>query len=75
MQVPYNQLADALRAVDGALDTVVREEDRLIGILNSKQASPDERFQALADCLAMTQQLQITLAEAESECEPARKLR
>jgi hypothetical protein len=72
VQLLHNQLVAALQSIDVVLDTVVREEDRLIAILNSNHVSSEERFQALLDCVALTQSLQKILVEVESRKEPVR---
>ena len=49
MPSPRNTSTDAARAINVAIGLVEQQEERLRDILESKQATPDEKFAALVD--------------------------
>lgn len=67
MRSPRNISVSAERAVNVALRLVEEHELRLRDILESEQAAPDEKFQALVDLVHLTGILVREAAEAEAE--------
>lgn len=49
MSSPRNTSVSAARVVNVAIDPVEQQKERLRGILESKQATPDEKFAAIVD--------------------------
>jgi len=64
---PRNTLVYAARAIDVALDLADQQEQRLRVILESKQATPDEKFQALVDLARLAGIVLHAAVEGEAE--------
>jgi len=67
MPSPRNTSISAARAIDVALGLADQEEQRLCTIIESKQATPDERFQALVDLARLAGIVLHAAAEGEAE--------
>jgi hypothetical protein len=66
MPSPRNTSVSAQRAVNVALNLAEQHEQRLRAILESEQASPERKFQALVDLAYLTGILVREAAEAEA---------
>ena len=49
MPSPRNASVSATRAINVAISLVEQQEERLRAVIESKQATPDEKFAALVD--------------------------
>jgi hypothetical protein len=67
MSSPRNTSVSAARAIDVALGLADQQEQRLCAIIESKQATPDEKFQALVDLARLAGIVLHTAAEGEAE--------
>ena len=65
MSSPRNTSVSAARANNVAIDLVQQKEKRLRGILESKQAAPDEKFAAIVDLARLAGIVLRKRAEAE----------
>jgi len=64
MPSPRNTSASA-RAINVALDLVEQQQERLRAIIESKQSTPKEKFEALVDLALLAGILLHEMAEAE----------
>jgi hypothetical protein len=64
MPSPRNTSVCAARAIELALGLVEQREQRLRGIIESEQTTPDEKFEALIDLARLTGILLHEMAEA-----------
>jgi hypothetical protein len=66
MPSPRNTSASASRAINVAIGLVEQQEERLRAIIDSKQATPEEKFTALVDLAHLAGILLHEVAEAEA---------
>jgi hypothetical protein len=67
MPSPRNTSVSAARAINVALDLADQQEQRLCAIIESKQATSDEKFQALVDLAHLAGIVLHAAAEGEAE--------
>ena len=65
MSSPSNTSVSAARVVNVAIDLVEQQKERLRGILESKQATPDEKFAAIVELARLAGIVLRDRAEAE----------
>jgi hypothetical protein len=65
MPSPRNTSVTAARAINVAISLVEKQEERLRVIIDSQQATPDEKFAALVDLARLADILLRETAEAE----------
>ena len=65
MSFPAIASVSAARVINVAIDPVEQQEKRLRGILESKQATPDEKFAAIVDLARLAGIVLRKRAEAE----------
>jgi hypothetical protein len=65
MNSPRNTSASAARLINAAIDLVEQKEDALRATIESKQATPDEKFAALVELARLAGILLHEVAEAE----------
>jgi hypothetical protein len=66
MPSPRNMSVSATRAINVAIGLVEQQEERLRAIVESKQATPEEKFTALVDLAHLACILMHEVAEAEA---------
>jgi predicted nucleotidyltransferase len=66
MPSPGNTAVYAVRAIDVALGLVEQQEERLRAIIESKQSSPQEKFEALVDLAHLAGILLHEMGESEA---------
>jgi hypothetical protein len=66
MASPRNTLASAERAIEAALNLCDQHQQNLCAIVESEQATPDEKYQALVSLANLTGILVGQAAEAEA---------
>jgi len=62
---PRNTSVSATRVTNVAIGLVEQQEERLRAIIESKQATPDEKFEALVDLAHLAGVVLLGAAEAE----------
>jgi predicted nucleotidyltransferase len=65
MSSPRNTPDSATRAINVAVDLAEQREERLRAIIESKQSTPEEKFEALVDLAHLAGILLHEMAEAE----------
>ena len=67
MSSPRNTSVSAARVINVTLGLADQQEQRLCAIIESKQATPDEKFQALVDLARLAGIVLRVAAEGEAE--------
>jgi hypothetical protein len=67
MSSPRNPSVSAARVINVTLGLADQQEQRLCAIIESKQATPDEKFQALVDLARLAGIVLHAAAEGEAE--------
>jgi hypothetical protein len=67
MSSPRNTPVSAAQAINVALGLADQQQQRLCAIIESKQATPDEKFQALVDLARLAGIVLHAAAEGEAE--------
>jgi hypothetical protein len=67
MSSPRNTSVAAARAIDVVLGLADQQEQRLCAIIESKQATPDEKFHALVDLARLAGIVLHAAVEGEAE--------